>query len=580
MRDDGAVRLRLVVAGAAVVALGGLSLSIAGGGPGLSFAATTAGSAALLIAGWSLAAAGLLVGATRPGNRTGPLLLLTSATWLLGEWDDPYSGSSATFTIGLVLFASAVPLVGWLTLAYPAGRLSSAATRTAIVVGFLASVVLLGLLPTLFFDPQAEFCSQCAENLASLRADPARSDALTEIGFRVSAVVSLATIGLAAWRLGRSSRAQRRVCAPVVVAGSVYLAAFAWTSIRSVERGFLGSGDVERRLWFVEAVALTLMALAVMWNRVQARRTRASLTRLVVELAEASEGGLKTLLARTLDDDTLEIAYPVGANRFADATGAAIDLPPRDGRAASPIVRDGETAAVVLHRPGLLDDAELVEEVAMAARLALDNERLQAELRIREAELNASRARVVAASDAERRRLERDLHDGAQQRLIGLLIGARTARRIVAVTDGDARCFDEAIFHLQHAVDALRDIAHGLHPAALTDEGLAAAFDALAERSPSPVCVVGVPEERLPPIIEHAAYRIVAEAAKVGPVRAVASRQRDVLVIDIDSVAVPDPLVELQDRVGAIGGQLDVTATDVASVHIHAALPCGVTACG
>ena len=107
--------------------------------------------------------------------------------------------------------------------------------------------------------------------------------------------------------------------------------------------GFIGSGDVERRLWFVEAAALTVMALAVMWSRVEARRTRASLTRLVVELAEASEGGLKTLLARTLDDDTLEIAYPVGADRFADATGAAIDLPPRDGRAATAIVRDGAT---------------------------------------------------------------------------------------------------------------------------------------------------------------------------------------------------------------------------------------------
>ena len=116
-------------------------------------------------------------------------------------------------------------------------------------------------------------------------------------------------------------------------------------------------------------------------------------TRLVVELAEASEGGLKSLLARTLDDDTLEIAYPVGANRFADATGAVVDLPPRDGRAATPIVRDGQTVAVVLHRQGLLDDAELVEEVAVAARLALDNEWLQAELRVREAELHASRAR-------------------------------------------------------------------------------------------------------------------------------------------------------------------------------------------
>ena len=219
-------------------------------------------------------------------------------------------------------------------------------------------------------------------------------------------------IGVVVWRLACSSAAQRRIAGPVVAAGSVYLAAFAWTSIRSVERGFVGSGDVERWLWFVEAAALTVLALAAVWSRVQARRTRSSLARLVVELAEASEGGLRTLLARTLDDATLEIAYPVGADRFADAAGRLMDVPPRYRRSTTPIVRDGETAAVVLHRPGLLDDAELVEDVAAASRLALDNERLQAELHVQEGELRASRARVVDAADAERRRLERDLHDG------------------------------------------------------------------------------------------------------------------------------------------------------------------------
>ena len=187
---------------------------------------------------------------------------------------------------------------------------------------------------------------------------------------------------------------------------------------------------------------------------------------------------------------------------------------------------------------------------------------------------------MVTASDAERRRLERDLHDGAQQRLIGLLIGRADGASDRAVATATPDCLDEAISELQHAVDALRDIAHGLHPAALSDEGLAAAFDALAERSPSPVCVVGVPDERLPATVEHAAYRIVAEAAKTGPGRAVAGRHHDVLVIDVDAVAVPDPMIDLQDRVGAIGGRLDVTTIDVGSVRIHAALPCEVVACG
>jgi signal transduction histidine kinase len=580
LRDDGAVRLRLVVAGVAVVALGGMSLSIARGEPGFSFAGTAAGSAALLIAGWSLAAAGLVFWASRPGTRTGPLLLLTSAAWLLGEWGNPYSGSAASFTIGLLLVASAPPLVGWVILAYPGGRLSSAVASTIIVAGFVACVVLLGLLPTLFYDPAAELCAQCADNLALVRADPARSDALTETGFRAAAATALATIGFAAWRCGRSSTALRRVAAPVVAAGCVYLAAFAWTSIRSAERGFVGGGDVERRLWFAEAAALTAMGLCAASSRVRVRRTRSSLARLVVELAETSGGGLRDLLARTLDDDTLEIAYPVGGDRFADAAGDARDVPPPDGRVTTPIVRDGETAAVLLHRRGLLDDVELVEEVAAVARLALDNERLQAELRVQETELRASRSRVVDAADAERRKLERDLHDGAQQRLIGLLIGARTARGIGAVDGEDARRLDEAVSELQQAVDALRDIAHGVHPAALTHEGLEAAFDVLAERSKAPLRVVGVPDERLPETVEHAAYRIVAEAAKTGPVRAVASRHNGLLVLDVDATATPDGLVDLQDRVGAIGGRLEMTPTDDGSIRIHVALPCEVATCG
>ena len=142
---------------------------------------------------------------------------------------------------------------------------------------------------------------------------------------------------------------------------------------------------------------------------------------------------------------------------------------------------------------------------------------MQADVRAREADLRASRARIVESGDAERRRLERDLHDGAQQRLVGLMLGLRLARASVepatrSCEPGSARRNDE----LELAVSSLRDVATGIHPAALSTFGLSEAFGALAERSGNPVQVTAVPAERLPPAVETAAYHIVAEAAASG----------------------------------------------------------------
>ena len=318
------------------------------------------------------------------------------------------------------------------------------------------------------------------------------------------------------------------------------------------------------------------LAAAVAWGLLRTRRTRSSLARLVVELGEsATAGGLRDGLADALADPDLEIAYPVGEGRYADVRGRVVDPAPLDGRTATPLVRDGRPVALLLHRADLLDSAEPIEEVASAARLALENERLQAEARAQLEDLRSSRARIVEAGDAERRRLERDLHDGAQQRLVGLSLALRLLRsRLGSDQDGElAARLDEAEAELGKAIAELRELAYGIHPAVLSDEGLAAAVEALAEDAP--VRIAGLPEERFSPAVETAAYLVVAEAVKTGAVRVSAGRLDGALVVDVEAETEPEGLLELEDRVGALDGRFGVERAADGGVRIRAEIPCG-----
>jgi signal transduction histidine kinase len=570
-----AVRLLLCAAG---LALGAASLSIAQDHPASSLAGRSLGDAiALLAAGWALFTVAAL-SAHRPGNHIAPVLAAGGGAWFVAEWDNPGVGSAPVFTIGLVLFAAAPPLIAWVTLAYPSGRLATWDKRTAVGVAFAAAVLVVGLLPALFFDPQAQGCGQCPSNIVLVTDDPGLVGSLNRVGVRVGLWSSLVAIAVAAWALARSSRARRRLVAPVVAAGSVYLGLVAWSFAASLDRGFVGTGDLERRLWLGQAVTLVGLALAIVTGRVQARRTRLSLAGVVVALGEsARSGSLRDALARTLGDDELDVVYPVGDGRYVDVDGHDMELPADGSRNATPLVRDKRPVAVLIHRRGLLDDADLVDEVGSAARLALENERLQAEVRVQEADLRASRARIIEAGDRERQRLERDLHDGAQQRLVGVLLGLRLVRAHLR-PDVDGRLvtrIDEATTELQAAVDDLRELARGLHPAMLSDEGHAAALQSLAEGASAPLRIACVPEERFAPSVENAAYRVVADAAKRGATSVTAVHRNGALVIDIEAPRMPAGLVELEDRVGALDGRVQVEGAPSGGVKLRAEFPCG-----
>ena len=264
--------------------------------------------------------------------------------------------------------------------------------------------------------------------------------------------------------------------------------------------------------------------------------------------------------------------------------------PVPEGKVATAIEHDGRRVAAIVHVAGLVDEQQLVQTVGAAAALTLENERLDAELRASVAELRASRARIVQAGDEQRRRIERDLHDGAQQRLMALGINLRLLRdEIRSDPQGAIELLDASLQELSEATGELRELARGIHPAVLSDRGLQAALNALARRSPVPVEVVETPCDRLPPSIESAVYFVVAEAltnaaryATAQSVTVSVVRRHAQVEIDVsdDGVGGADPqqgsgLRGLHDRIAALDGHLDLASAASKGTTLRARIPCG-----
>ena len=195
-------------------------------------------------------------------------------------------------------------------------------------------------------------------------------------------------------------------------------------------------------------------------------------------------------------------------------------------------------------------------------------------MRVREKDLRASRSRMIAAGDAERRRLERDIHDGAQQGLVGLLLGIRLTR--ARTVDEPLRgLLGEAERELQGAVDSLREVADGIHPAALTMFGLREAVRALGERTGTVIEAHGLPSERLPAEVERAVYQIVADVAtKSGDIVVHAERLDGRLHVEVLTNEEPDILTELKDRVGALDGWVHVVRDEQGAIRVESEIPC------
>jgi signal transduction histidine kinase len=556
------------------LAAGLFTLDVARDDPGYWFAGSSVLDAAvLLVTGWVLIGCGLVAWVRQPGARFGPLFAAAGFAWFLLEWNNPGIDSALAFTVGLCLYVACPPLVAHAVLSTPPARRLSRVEAGSLITGYVAFVLGLGLLPALFFDPAANGCAQCPANLVLAADRPGLADDLTQVGLWSGLAAAFLLAGVVARRLVQASTSPRRA---FLGAGALYLALVTAFVASSLDRAALANGVSERRLWLAQATALLGAALATAWAWARLRRARADVARLVIDLAEAPPpGGLRDVLAAIVADPSLVVAYPLeGADRLVDAHGRPIELPL--GAARTTLVDDDRPVAVLAHAPGLLDDAQLVGEASAAARLALENERLHAEIAARLEELRRSRARIVDTADAERRRLERDLHDGAQQRLVGLSLTLGLVRSRLAPGAEGAAALDAADAELRSAVEDLRDLAHGLFPSVLADEGVGAAIEALAEEARVPVTIGGLPDARFEPAVETAAYTVVAEVARAatGAVAVRADRAGGMLVVVVETPPGAEPdLVALRDRLGALDGSLTVDRRD-GRERFRAEVPC------
>ncbi len=538
-----------------------------------------------VVVGIAMIAAGHIGWTRRPESRIGPLLVIAGLLHLV--WQLTESPWAATFTLGFLVGFGSTNVLAHAMLTFPTGRAAPGVER-ATVVAFYA----LGagfLLMRLFIDTSKE-CAGCPRNLALVADSPTLAEAI----LRVMSVGLLVFSGaffvvvVRKWRAG--SPATRRAFTPILAVGaSAGLVGVA----EGVVQAFLPAYDPHSWFW-IERLLLLAAPLAFLEGLLRTRMSRAAVGELVVELggAHVPEGGLREALARRLGDPSLQIAYfrPERGD-YVDERGHPMNLRVvGSGRAVTLLESAGEPIAALVHDEFLRHDPEIVEAVAAAARLAISNERLRAEVRAQLEEVRASRARIVEAGDAGRRRVERNLHDGAQQRLVTLSLAVGMLREELDhdADPGVVAQLDAISEEVRQAIEDLRELGRGIHPAILAEEGLSAGVESLAERSPVPVLIEGPPIDRLPEPVEVAAYFVVAEAltnvAKYSHAKHVIvrlSRRGRLLEVDVvdDGVGGAEPtggsgLRGLEDRVAAIGGELRLESRAGAGTRVHAEIPC------
>ena len=350
------------------------------------------------------------------------------------------------------------------------------------------------------------------------------------------------------------------------------------------------SGTRSQTLLWLAACSLVTVPIAFLAGLLRSRLARGGLAELFLGLGTMRGGDLQAALARTLGDPQLVVAYWLPEYQsYADAAGQQISLPATGGdRAIAPVDRDGQRVAALIYDASLDDDPELVEAVCAAAAIALENEHLHAEAQARLTELKASRERIVAAGDAERRRLERNLHDGAQQRLVGIALQLRLLQNRIRDDPSAEQLVTTASDELAHSLAELRELARGIHPAVL-EHGLDAALGSLGNRSTVATTVSCETTGRLPEAVELAAYFVASEAlanvakysrATYATVRVWQSGATATIEIADDGIGGADDsrgsgLRGLADRVEALEGTLRVGSPAGAGTTVTAELPCG-----
>jgi signal transduction histidine kinase len=520
--------------------------------------------------------AGLVAWWRRPDSRFGPLMVAAGFVMFLSSFQ--WANAPGPYTLGLAFDLLPVALFLHLFLAFPDGRLGSRPERVLLAAAYSAAVG-LQLVKMLLG-------AGGPDNVLAVATEPTAAETVQDVQLVMLAALALTGIALLAVRRRRSGRPLRRavsllvdsfalglvMIAALMLAGAFELPAF--ETLRRVTFGVIG-----------------LAPVAFLIGLMDARLARSGVGDLVVELrADPPPTALRDALARALRDESLTLAYWLPEfESWADLDGRPVELPrPDSGRATTLIDRDGAHVAALLHHPSLDDEPELLDAVSAAAGIALENGRLHAELRARLEELRGSRGRVIEAGQKERQRLERDLHDGAQQRLIALSLSLRQLEQRLE-GDPDAQASVDQVRHeIALSLEELRAVAHGIHPAVVSGHGLAVALESLAARAPVPVRLTVDVGGRLNERLEVAAYYVVCESlANIGKHAQATSASVDVarmngdIVVEVvdDGIGGADSergtgLRGLADRVEALGGRLRVWTPRGGGTRVRAEMPC------
>jgi signal transduction histidine kinase len=526
------------------------------------------------LSGVSFAACGLIAWRRRPDSAVGPMLTVTGfgvlLSAILGQVDSPVA-----FTLTLLFGELWIALYAALILSFVSGGRLATRIDVLLVDAFLFALLVLQFAAMLFLPDD--------RNLLLISPDADAADAVVKIQWAVLAVASLGVAAVTVHRWHAAAPPRRRALLPSL-GGSLSAVLYSANLITLI------AGAPSVLLMSALNAALLTVPAALLWGLLRSRLARSGLADMFREIGSLRGVRLEAGLAKALGDPGLVLAYRVpGERSYIDGGGRTVALPAAGGdRAAAPVERDGRELAMLVYDASLEDDPELVAAVAAAAALALDDARLQAESEDRLAELRESRERIVAAGDAERRRLERNLHDGAQQRLVFVALQLRMIQSRIDTDPALAKQLaTSAGDELSRSLEDLRELARGLHPSVL-NHGLKAALDSLASRSAVPTTVSFNATERLPEPVELAAYFVACEAlanvakyAQATKASVRVSRRDGVAVIAItdDGVGGADEtagtgLQGLADRVAALDGTLRILSPRGAGTVVAADLPC------
>ncbi len=520
--------------------------------------------------------AGVIAWSRRPDSRFGPLMVGAGFTMFLSSLQ--WSSAGLPYTVGLAFDLLPAALLVHLFLAFPTGRLEGEPERVVVAAGYAAAI---GVQLAKMLLGGAE-----ARNVLALVPGSGVVQTMEDVQLITLSAVCLAALVLLAGRRRGSVRPLRPRIALFVdsfalglVATAVLLlaGAFEWPEFETIRRVTFG--------------IIGVAPIAFLVGLLNAHLSHSTLGDLLVRLrADPAPGDLREALADALRDESLTVAYWLPEfGRWVDGQGRPIELPePDSGRASTLIDRDGERMAVLIHDASLADEPQLLDGVRAAAAIALENGRLHAELNARLEELRGSRRRVIEAGQLERQRLERNLHDGAQQRLIALSLELGRLEQRLADDPETKTQLDQARAEIAQSLEELRAVARGIHPAVVTGHGLAVALESLTARATLPVRLTVELDGRLPERLEVAAYYVVSESltniakhSRAASATVDVGRTQGQVVVEIvdDGVGGADTergsgLRGLADRVEGLGGRLRIWTPRGGGTRVRAEMPC------